>query len=132
MIISVDLYTRTYEADLTIGSNGETHFTLLPESKRKLEEYLKVVLPHYIVMPEKDEEVDEISFEELMRLAAQWQRENPEEKLSEPMVLLPYQIPTETKAMLQELANAEGISMSQYLVRLIDKNYDKVVMNDEK
>lgn len=127
MIVQVEIYTRKYDAELKMDHQGSSQLTLLPESQRRLEEYLRVVLPHYIVMPEGEEEIDQIPFEDLMRLAAQWQREHPDEKLAEPMVWLPYKVPAETKAMLQELANAEGVSMAQFIARLIDKEYEKVV-----
>lgn len=127
MLIQVELYTRTYEAALEIDGDNNTTLTLTPNSQLRLEEYLRVVLPTYILMPEGD-----LTFTDLMRLANQWQKNNPGEKLSEPQVHLPYFIPIETKNNLQELATAQGISMAQLLVRLIDKAYDKVVINNEK
>ena len=126
MLISVDLFTRSYRADFNVDSTG-AHMKLLPESEKELKQYLEVVLPHYTDLPDGDHDLNT-----LVRLANQWQKANPNEKLIEPLTRLPYEIPKETKDMLERLAKSKDISMSQLLVQIIDKAYEKVVNNDVK
>ncbi|NEZ44432.1 hypothetical protein [Paenibacillus alvei] len=126
MIINVELFTKSYAAEMNIDETG-MHMKLLPEAQADLTQYLKLVLPSYILMPEDEEDLD---LDTLMKLATQWQNANPDEKLTEPTTVLPYEIPKESKDLLERMAKAQDISMTQLLIQMIDKVYTKVVVHD--
>lgn len=126
MIINVELFTKSYAAEMNIDETG-MHMKLLPEAQADLTQYLKLVLPSYILMPEDEEDLD---LDTLMKLATQWQNANPDEKLTEPTTVLPYEIPKESKDLLERMAKAQDISMTQLLIQMIDKAYTKVVVHD--
>lgn len=123
MITTVELFTQKYEAQVDIGDG--LVLTLLPEAKERLHEYLSIVLPEYVVCPPNP------TFEQLLDIANQWQEDNPDKRMVEPQVHLPYAVPDEIKTMLKETAKAKGISMSQLMVQAIDEAYEKVVVRNE-
>jgi hypothetical protein len=118
---SVDLFTRPYEAELTVTTDG-VHLSLKAEAMENLEEYLLVVLPSYVVLPE-----GELSLEQLLQIASEWQEQNPDSKLSEPITKLPYDVETEDKAKLGEISRLTGISQAQLLTQIVDRAYRKKV-----
>lgn len=122
MRVQIGLYTQDYVADLKL-ENGVTKFELLPEEQKRLEEYLRLVLPHYMKL---EDEIDQIPYEQLLDYAEKWQQANPDVPLAEPTIKLPYDIPIEVKAMLENLAKVNGISQTQLLLSLIDEEFEKV------
>lgn len=121
MEINVDLFTKTYRADLTIDA-GQVQLTLKAEDRENLEEYLLLVLPSYMDLP-----AGELTLEQLLQYANEWQLENPDLKLSEPFTKLPYDVEIEVKAMLEEIAKETGMSQSQLLQNIVNKAfYEKV------
>jgi hypothetical protein len=124
MIVNVQLYTKIYEAEMKVDG-GRVIITLLPHSQEQLEEYLRLVLPHYTTLPEK-----ELSFGELLEIAANWQQENPDIALSEPTTKLPYDVPIEVKKMLEDLADLNRKTQTQMLIDLIDSEYERVVKGE--
>lgn len=123
MIVTVDLFTRPYAAQLSVQDDG-VNMTLIPKAQTELEDYLRLVLPYYVTLPEDGAT---LSLLELIEIANQWQEANPEAKLAEPTTKLPYDMPTETKGMLEQLASHFGTSQTQILVQLIDKKYERIV-----
>ena len=127
MIISIDMFTKSYDAELSTENNQLT-MTLTPDSKARLEEYLRVVLPYYIEMPEDPEN---LTLDHLVRFANDWQTNNPDQNMTEPQVHLPYRFEVGVKDMLTKLAEANHVPMTRIIVQLIDEAYERVVINDE-
>lgn len=120
--MEIELFSRNYEASVTVDQDG-LKLVLLPNANAKLEAYLRLVLPYYLELPE---DISGFSFEQLFRLARQWEIANPGVKLTEPMARLPHHIPTQTKDKLVEMAKSAGIPYNQFLVYLINKEHAKV------
>ncbi|MEK5061081.1 hypothetical protein BK126_26565 [Paenibacillus sp. FSL H7-0326] len=127
MIISVELFTKSYQAELS-RENNEFTMNLTPESMARLEEYLRVVLPHYIDMPE---DTENLTLDHLMKLANDWQLANPDQSMTEPHIKLPYLFDVSVKEMLSQLAEANNVPMTKVIIQLIDEAYERVVINDE-
>lgn len=123
MRTTVELFTRSYDAELSVSNEG-VHLALKSEEIENLDEYLRMVLPSYVKLPE-----GELSLEQLLQIANQWQQVNPELKLSEPLTKLPYDVDVEVKAMLEELSRETGESQSQLLIKIVNKGYQKVKGN---
>lgn len=117
MKTTVELFTKPYEAELSVSSNG-VQLSLMAEDIEKLEEYLLIVLPNYVQIPEGN-----LSLEQLILIANQWQEANPDSKLTEPITKLPYDVEVEVKEMLEELSRETGISQAQLLTQIVDKAY---------
>lgn len=116
------LFTRKYTAEMSLTEDGGIQLNLAPEEVENLIEYLQVVLPEYMPLPE-----GELTSEQLIRFANQWQMANPEEELSEPITKLPYDVELEYSVKLQELSKIKGISQAQLLTLMINKAYDREV-----
>lgn len=118
---NVELFTRKYTAQMTVEGK-EVHFSLDPESVDELQEYLEIVLPHYTPLPEGD-----LSLQELLQIANQWQFANPDEKLSEPITKLPYDVDVRISSQLKEISKQTGISQAQLITNMINDFYKEVV-----
>lgn len=123
MRTTVELFTRSYDAELSVSNDG-VHLSLKSEEIENLDEYLRMVLPSYVKLPE-----GELTLEQLLQIANQWQQANPELKLSEPLTKLPYDVDVEVKAMLEEISRITGESQAQLLIKIVNKGYQKVKGN---
>lgn len=121
MKTTVELYTRMYNAELSVIAEG-VQITLDAEEKDNLEEYLAVVLPNYVQLTS-----DNLSLEQLLQHASKWQAENPDQRLSEPVTKLPYDVEIEVKSMLEELSQKTGTSQAQLLTKIVNKAYQEKV-----
>lgn len=118
---NVELFTRKYSAHTTLEENG-VQLSLTPESIEDLTEYLQIVLPYYAKVPEGD-----LTLSELLEIANQWQLANPDEKLSEPVTKLPYDVDIRISNQLKEISKQTGISQAQLITSMVEESYKEVV-----
>lgn len=123
MKYSINLFGYHTECHLSV-EDGKLILDIIDEEQKSLEAYLSRVLPRYGKDPTG------ATLTEMMSQAIEAEKQLSGH-MSEPKIKLPYEFMPEIKEKLIEAANLQDMSATQLLIKLIEKKYQSVVMNQE-
>lgn len=121
----LQLFTRSLAAHASLTQDGIV-LSISAEDKAELEDYLRMVLPHYL-----ERSVDQLSFEALFAAASEWQQAHPDLPLSEPTSRVQYYIRTSVKRLLKQLSTSRSENQTQTFISLIDQGYERFVLQNQ-
>ncbi|USG67776.1 hypothetical protein NDK47_11075 [Brevibacillus ruminantium] len=123
MKYSINLFGYHTECQLSV-EHGKLIVDISGEEQKALEAYLTRVLPRY----GKDPTGSTLS--EMINQAIEAEKQ-VSGHMSEPKIKLPYEFMPEIKEKLIEAANLQDMSATQLLIKLIEKKYQSVVIDQE-